>query len=117
MASTRNKNSKVDYDLFNRQNQGILDNRVYKSRRFAELNAMPGFGINVGHMPNTLLSNNAIDVESRLYGINATNLVTPQRDLTVESNTLPTMNFFDRPKLFLPEPLAIEKSQRPIKPF
>ncbi len=94
-----------------------MQNRIFKSRRFAETNAMPGVGINVGHMPNTILSENAVDVESRLYGINSSNLVTPQGDLTVKSIKLPTMKFFDRPELFLPQPLAIENNQRPIKPF
>tara|TARA_Y100000780_G_C13690897_1_gene419517 strand:- start:2425 stop:2775 length:351 start_codon:yes stop_codon:yes gene_type:complete len=116
MASTRNKNSKIDYNLYRRENNRIFDNRIYSKRRIAEKTMLPCAGINVGHMPNTVLSENAIDIESRLYGINSTNLVNPQKDITPKLKSLPSIAFFERPKVFLPEPLVIEDNQRPIRP-
>lgn len=116
MASTRNKNMPNEYCLFKRNNEDIVNNRLTKSRRFANKSAIPCAGINVGHMPNEVLSHNATDIESRLYGINSTNLVQPERPLTPELKNLPSIAFFDRPKVFLPEPLVIEKNQRPHRP-
>lgn len=116
MASTRNKNMRNEYCLFKRENNNILENRVFENRRIAYSNAIPCAGINIGHMPNTVLSHNATDIESRLYGINASNLVNPERPLTPRIKNLPSVAFFDRPKVYLPEPLVIEKDQRPIKP-
>lgn len=116
MASTRNKNMPNEFCLFKRENNNILNNRVFENRRFAHVNALPCAGINVGHMPNTVLSENATDIESRLYGINATNLINPQKPMTPRIKKLPSIAFFDRPNVYLPEPLVIEKNQRPLKP-
>lgn len=116
MASTRNKNMKNEFCLFTRENASILDNRVFENRRFAHVNAIPCAGINIGHMPNSVLSHNATDIESRLYGINASNLVNPEKEFTPRYKQLKSIAFFERPKVFLPEPLVIENDQRPIRP-
>lgn len=116
MASTRNRNSFNDYSLFKHENKQILENRMYEKRRFAEVNAIPCAGINIGHMPNTVLSEDATDIESRLYGINSTNLVEPEREFTPRFKQLETIAFFERPEVYLPEPLVIEKNQRPQRP-
>lgn len=116
MASTRNKNTYHDYSLFKRENNLILQNRIFENRRIAEVSAIPCAGINIGHMPNTVLSKDATDIESRLYGINSTNLVEPAKDFTPRINNLPSVAFFERPKVYLPEPLVIENNQRPLRP-
>lgn len=117
MASTRNINNKNEYCLFKRQNEHIMDNRLYKHRRIAYDNAIPCAGINLGQVPNTVLSYNPTDIESRLYGINSTNLVNPQGNFTPRLKSQKSVAFFERPKVFLPEPLAIENNRRPPKPI
>jgi len=116
MASTRNKNMYGDYHLEQKQSNLILDNRVFEHRRIAYSNALPCAGINVGHMPNNQLANNATDIESCLYGINSTNLVNPQTPVNPELNNMPNLAFFERYDVFIPEPLVIENNQRPLKP-
>jgi len=66
---------------------------------------------------NSILSNNASDIESALFGIGATNLVKPKEPVVAQINCLPNKKFFNRPQSFLPEPLVVEKFQRPVGPF
>lgn len=113
MASTRNRNMKNEYCLYSRQNENISNNRTFKYRTYAYTNALPCAGINVGQMPNSVLARNAVDIESNLFGVNSTNLVTPEKTLIPEINTLQNIAFFERPEVFLPDPLVIEKNQRP----
>ena len=65
-------------------------------------------------MPWNQLSNNAPDIESFLFGINSTNLVNPAGPLRPELKTLETANFFEKGAILMPEPLAVEKKQRPF---
>ena len=116
MSSTRNKNTYGDYNLEQKQSQHIFDNRIYEHRRIAYNDALPCVGINVGSMPNTQLAYNATDIESRLYGINSSNLVNPQAPLTPHIKSMSNVAFFERPQVFIPEPLVVENNQRPLKP-
>lgn len=116
MASTRNKNNCGDYRLEQLQSSHILDNRVFKHRNIAYDNRLPCAGINVGHMPNHQLANNATDIESSLYGINSTNLVTPAKQVNPQMKHMNDLAFFERPKIYIPEPLVIEHKQRPHRP-
>lgn len=116
MASTRNKNTCGDYYLEQKQSQHIFDDRIYKHRRIAYNDALPCAGINVGNVPNTQLAYNATDIESALYGVNSTNLVSPQPPVKPKLKSMRDLAFFERSQIFIPEPLVIEKSQRPLKP-
>lgn len=116
MASTRNKNSYGDYKLEKRQSSHILNNRVFKHRNVAYENHLPCAGINVGHMPNNQLASNATDIESSLYGINSTNLVSSTKPVNPKIKYMNDLAFFERPKIYIPEPLVIENNQRPHRP-
>ena len=116
MSSTRNKNTSGDYYLEQKQSTHIFDNRIFQHRRIAYNNALPCAGINVGSIPNTELASNATDIESRLYGINSSNLVNPQKQLRPDIKSMPDVAFFERHQIFVPEPLVIENNQRPLKP-
>jgi hypothetical protein len=116
MASTRNKNMKNDYYLEQRENKHILDNRVYIHRKYAFENRLPCAGINVGYRPNDVLSLNATDIESQLYGINSTNLVQEKSPLVARLKKEDSISFFERMQTYIPEPLVVEKNQRPIIP-
>ena len=57
---------------------------------------MPEF-YNFSKVPSDVLSHNPTDIESSLWGINSTNLVTPAPSLVPNLKTLPTISFFDKP--------------------
>lgn len=115
MASTRNKNMRNEYCLEERMNSNIIINRTESYRTIAYSTRIPDAGINVGHIPNNQLSYNATDVESSLFGIQSTNLVKPQKFSQPEYKNIDSVSFFDRLPLIIPEPLVIEKNQRPPK--
>lgn len=116
MAFTHNKNMPNEYCLEQKQNQQICDDLTYKLRRTAYKSAIPCVGINVGGMPNTVLSYNPTNTESFLYGIGSTNLVNPQKTFVPEMKILPNVAFYKPMEVYLPKPLVIEKNQRPDIP-
>jgi hypothetical protein len=64
-------------------------------------------------MSRETFAKNAIDIESALFGINATNLVNPQKPVTLDLKTLPDIAFFERLPVVMPLPLVVENHQRP----
>ena len=64
-------------------------------------------------MPWNKLSYNAADTESFLLGINSTNLVNPTPCFIPKIIKLSSINLFETSPIYLPEPLVIEKYQRP----
>jgi len=116
MASTRNKNTPGNFCLFLRQNNGFEDWQLYKNGANGQAydTKLAGNGLNPGQLPWTALSNNPADIESFLFGINSTNLVTPAPWLTPELKTLQTTNIFKSKPVIMPVPQAIPKNQRPF---
>jgi hypothetical protein len=49
-----------------------------------------------------------------LFGINSTNLVETQKPVVPQLKTLPDVSFFGRMQLVMPDPLVVEKFQRPF---
>ena len=66
---------------------------------------------------NGVLSENASNIESALFGIGSTNLVNPKSPVVAKVKCMKSRKFFNLPERFIPEPLVIEKYQRPIGPF
>lgn len=115
MASTRNNNMKGEYKL--QQNAYSLG-RMYNSYQYSQSGraynpAMPSVGIIPSHMPRDTLSYNPVEIESMLFGINSTNLVNPQTPIKPNLKQIPTVPFFDRLIVHMPNPLVIENNQRP----
>jgi len=116
MASTRNKNDKEDYKL---QQLSYTESRLYNEYEYSQVgraytNAIPDIGITPSHMPRSAFSNNSIDIESALFGINSNNLVSPQKPIVPSLKNVPSVAFFNRIPCILPKPLVIEKGQRPF---
>jgi hypothetical protein len=65
-------------------------------------------------IPWNKLSYNAADTESFLFGINSTNLVNPAPCFVPEINQIGTVNIYEKGVTFIPEPLVVEKNQRPF---
>jgi hypothetical protein len=115
MASTRNKNTPGNYCLEQRQYQ---QSNIYTSYANSQYGAayntrLPGNGLLPGQIPWNKLSYNAPDTESFLLGINSTNLVNPAPCFVPEITKLDSANIYNKSTILMPEPLVIEKNQRP----
>ena len=115
MASTRNKNMPGDYKLEQCQYSSASNYELYKNSQYGKAykDALPCLGFNPSQMPRETFAYNALEIESALFGINATNLVNPQPPVTPEMKSIPTIKYFNTVPLFMPAPLVIENAQRP----
>ena len=93
----------------------------YKNSRVPQVNKLPGLGINAGNMSggyyDNVLSNNTANIESNLFGIRQIDLTKKQTKFIPSLNKLGCQEFFKTPRIFVPEPLVIQKGQRPIGPY
>lgn len=116
MASTRNNNTPGDYCLQQRNNTDSFNYFKYKNSQSgcAYHNALPTMGIIPSHMPREAFSENSVEIESSLFGINSTNLVNQQEHIVPKLIRLPEVSYFERLPMFMPEPLVIQTKQRPF---
>ena len=116
MASTRNRNTPGNYNLEQKEFKQSENYTLYENSQYgAAFNTrLPGNGLNPAQIPWNQLSNNAADIESFLFGINSTNLVKPAPPLVAEFKKLDSANIFQKEPTLMPEPLVIEKNQRPF---
>ncbi len=116
MASTRNKNTCSNYCLEQRMTTQSLKYTEYRNGASgaAYSPAIPCMGIMPSHMPREAFSCNSVDIESALFGINSTNLVETQKPVVPHMTRLPEVSFFGRMQLIMPDPLVVEKFQRPF---
>ena len=115
MASTRNKNTSGNYFMESKRYTTSEEWNLYKhsSRGYAYKTRLPGNGFGNVRLPYDILSHNAIDTESFLYGINSTNLVNPVHEFTPEPKIIQTENLVKRRDIVMPIPLAVSKNERP----
>ena len=115
------KNSPGQYCLEQKAFKDQVNYREYTYSQVPVNSKLPGLGINVGNMRggyyNNVLSNNASNIESHLYGIKQIDLTKPKTQFVAELNKLPEQKWFKTPRVFVPEPLVIEKNQRPVGPY
>lgn len=116
MASTRNKNTPINYKLEQRQHTQSSIYTLYPNSQYGSAynTQLPGNGLLPAQIPWNKLSYNAADTESFLFGINSTNLVNPAPCFTPEIAKLSSANIFEKKPTYIPEPLVIEKNQRPF---
>jgi hypothetical protein len=117
MASTRNKNTRGNYCLEEISNANARTYTIYKNSAHGEAckTQLPGNGLNPAQIPWNKLSYNAVDIESFLFGVNSTNLVEPKQPcLTPELAVLSSANLYENEPTYIPEPLVLEKNQRPF---
>ena len=121
MNSTRLVNDKGQYCQQQRNMRLSEQFALYKYKCISNQSAIPCVGINTPMMTNGynngILSKNASDIESALFGIGSSNLVKAKEPVVAQLNCLPGKKFFNRPEAFVPEPLVVEKFQRPVGPF
>ena len=116
MTSTRNINTKGNYRLETERDQKYLNYETYANSQNGEAytTTLPALGYNPSHMPRQVFSNNSVDIESALFGINSTNMVIPQEPVVPQLKTIKTVEIFKTPKLIMPKEFNPEKNQRPI---
>jgi hypothetical protein len=115
MASTRNKNTSINYSLEEARYKNFETYNLYKNGSSGEaINTnLAGNGVLQGAVAWNKLSHNPADVESFLFGIGTTNLVNPMKHFTPELVQNNTVDFFKKTPTYMPDPLIVEKSQRP----
>ena len=119
MASLKNSPGEycLEQQAFSNQQQYLH----YKNSRVPQVNKLPGLGINAGNMSagyyDNVLSNNTANIESNLFGIKQIDLTKKQSKFVPSLNKLDCQEFFKTPRVFVPEPLVIQKGQRPIVPY
>jgi len=116
MASTRSKNTIGNYCLEQNEYKQAQVYTLYPNSQYgvAYNTQLPGLGLLPAQMPGNQLSNNALDIESFLFGINSTNLVNPAPTFYPQLKPLCSTNIFKKRHTYIPEPLVIEKNQRPF---
>lgn len=113
MASTRNKNTPGDYKLEQRNNIEINAYNTTTEYGVPQQTNFAGNGLLPGRVASLQLSNNSCDIESQLFGIGSTNLVVPKQFIEPSIKQLPSLNMMDRLPILVPEPLVVERNQRP----
>ena len=113
MASTRNKNTLGNYKLEQLQYMQNEQYNLYKNSQYGEAvsTMLPGNGLGVAQISRDQLSHNPIQIESFLFGINATNLVKPEPCLVPEFKKLETADIYKNKPTIMPLPLVIERNR------
>jgi hypothetical protein len=112
MANTRNKSTYTDWvfseRLIKRQQDWVMNPAPC-------MNNHPAFpvGGNNPRMASSILSNNAVDIESNLYGIGANNFINPPK-CTPRLVTLPNVVFVAPPPVYIPKLPPPLVNQRPF---
>ena len=116
MADTQRVNNPADYCLQQRSYAQAREHQFYKHGPFGHAAhvALPCMGITPSHMPWNTLSDNPVEIESSLFGINSVNLVNPSPPVKPLLHKIPEVPFFKRLPTILPRPLVIERNQRPF---
>jgi len=115
MASTRSKNNEGDYDLEQKTNLGFCNYLTSQQNHYGTPTTthFAGDGLLQGRIAPNNLSSNAWDIESQLFGIGTSNMVTRKPNVSPNIHTLQSLNVIDRLPVMLPDPLIVEKGQRP----
>jgi hypothetical protein len=115
MASTSNKNTPGNYKAEQQINARIDTYALYENSYAGKAysNYLPGDGLLPGSNARSTLCQNYVDVETQLRGIGSTNLVKPKAEVRPEFLPIESLNVIDRLPTLLPEPLIVQKDQRP----
>jgi len=114
MTSTRDKNTPGNYQLEKLYNIQQLDYYNYRDFGLAPNTYLSGDGLIGARTARETLSNNYIDIETKLFGIGSTNLENPLPDIKPELKELKSLNIIDRLPVILPEPIVVDKTNRPM---
>ena len=114
MSFTSSRNTPGNYQLEqNAYNDYFhLVTTVYGAQGSPPTVNLPGNGLLPSKMGSRDLAVNFADIESRLFGIGATNLVDPQKPVTPELIHIPSLNISTRIPMIVPDPVVLEQRRR-----
>ena len=113
MASTRNKNTLGDYRLEQQNKEHHKDFFIHgMARPINEPN--PTHMMNYGSKSRDALSNNAVDIESALFGVGSTNLVDGYVPPRPSLNTFSDIDFSKRHEVVMEKSPKYLRNQRPL---
>lgn len=117
MASTRNKNSILNYNVEKKKNENTLNynNYLHSQHGEAHVTFLPDFGVNPGAIPRNKLKHSSVDVESDLRGIQCTNLETPHIPENPSNVNMGFLTFYKTQPLHMPEDFFAMNRERPMK--
>ena len=115
MSSTRSRNTTGDYRAEQNTNNNNVDYLINKGYSYGQplTTYLPGNGLLQGRVASENLSHNSVDIETQLFGIGSTNLVTPKSYQIQELKSLQSLSIIEKLPVILPEPLVIQSNQRP----
>ena len=113
MSSTRNRNTPGNYKADNNINNNRVEYFTNDNYGKQIISYYPGDGLLQGRVASENLSYNNIDIETQLFGIGSTNLVTPKIDSYPQIRNLQSLSIINKPSIIIPEPLIVHKEQRP----
>ena len=114
MASTRNLNTPGDYKKQRSEHANFLLYNSLSAYGDPKHVYMPGNGLMPAKTCRDKLASNACDIESDLFGIGSTNLVTPKGPVKPRMNNLKSLDVFDKPTYFVVNPRPVNSNQRPM---
>jgi hypothetical protein len=115
MSSTRSKNTPGNYQSEQKSFIQSLNYSVDKNNSYGAPTTthFAGDGLLAGRVAPENLYFNACDIESQLRGIGTSNLVEQHREVVPMPRNLDSLSIIDRLPILVPEPLVVEKNQRP----
>ena len=112
MSSTRNRNNMADYKQESKAYLHAIDHMTLPISGEAATTHFAGNGLLMGRMANHSLSKNACDIETQLFGIGSTNLVSHKAIIENKPKSLQSLNVMERTTLIIPAPLKVASNQR-----
>jgi hypothetical protein len=112
MTSTRNKNAQGDYNVKKQESVMIRDYLLHNDYANTNNPVLFSLGSNPSFYSG-VLSQNSVDIESKLRGIRSVNLEGPSFDVTPKFKSIPTVSYFERHEVLLPKPYVQSTSERP----
>lgn len=115
MTDTRNKSQRGNYELEQKGNMLYYDYLGNRENHYGEATTtyFAGNGLLSGRVASIGLANNACDIESMLRGIGSCNLVSAQSAPTPDIRHLKSLDIIETQAVILPNPLIVQKDQRP----
>ena len=117
MTSTRNKNTRSDYNLERLYSENIYNNKIFLHSSYGKpyKESLPSLGPMPHNISRETQASNSIDIESQLFGIGSTNLVSGCNYVNPDIKNLPLINYFERPDaVIMPVPMIYNNEQRPF---
>ena len=115
MASTRSRNTPGNYALEQKSFQDHHNYMSFEKSAFygtVQQTYLPGNGLVGMKTAGMNLSANSCDIESQLFGIGSTNMVSPQTPIAPDVYDLKSLNVAYKAPVIVPETFIPELNQR-----